>query len=299
VASLGLAGSTGLAQSLPPAGLSRPADPACANSLSAVGAVVPGISYDSLAALLSALAGCNPELGQGIARAARNLASVNDLNVGSVVFGTAPLVDSAVFAASRDVALSGSASVLMRVLGVRTLFYYVERGRTPSYGDIVALPRGVTGCSFPAPSDIPPLVTVGDFTPLPPDANSQIRDVARAIQGDGAADANLLSASYCVLEAWRARTGRPGNPHWPFSASQLTVDYVCGNRFRIRNTRPAETVLEWNVGELPLKRVAIAQPGTGETYGERLLDASAAGDLKLYYDGDLAITRQNLGTLCP
>jgi hypothetical protein len=139
---------------------------------------------------------------------------------------------------------------------------------------------------------------VGDFTPLPSSAADDARAVAVAIQRNPGSSPALLSASYCVLEAWRAAAGRPSNAHWLFSPANLSVDYVCGNRFRLRSQHPLPVNLQWQVDPLPIRLVIVDAKPSHAQYSERELDVGLAGDLEIYLDGDLIFTRPNLGSAC-
>jgi hypothetical protein len=119
-----------------------------------------------------------------------------------------------------------------------------------------------------------------------------------SIQQDGSSSPAVLSASYCLLEAWRQSSGLPLNAHWSLSASNITVEYVCGNRFRLRNLHPVPVRLQWSVGSLPRRSIELAS-ATVEGAGERTVDVGMGGDVLLFLDGSLVATRPNLGVSCP
>jgi hypothetical protein len=52
------------------------------------------------------------------------------------------------------------------------------------------------------------------------------------------------------------------------------------------------------VGNLP-KRIAHIPAATSQGSGERLIDTGIVGDLLVFLDGDVIISRQNLGVSCP
>lgn len=288
------------AQTLPGTGMPRPSDPYCQTALAAVQVAPITISADSLGALISRVGPCSPELGRAAGSAIRSFAGSGSAAHAAVAFSvTPPFIDSAVFAAARDIAPLSTSAEVMRLSALKALYYILDRGEVPTLASFQSNVRGSVTCSLPPASDIPRTDIFGDYTPLPATYLTEARNVAVAIQQDVIASPALQSASYCVLEAWRRRSGLPGNAHWPFAQDSLVVDYVCGNRFRLRNFHPVEIALEWTVGNLPNRRIVLAVPVAGQTYSERVLDGGTAGDLKLFLDGALFKTRANGGTPCP
>jgi hypothetical protein len=208
------------------------------------------------------------------------------------------LVDSAIFAAVRDVAASVTANESARVLSLMTLYHYLDRAHQPLYDGFASQVRGAVACSDGGGSDKVVSIIAGDYSPLPANAPSEARGVAIAIQQQVGASPVLLSASYCLLEAWRQISSLPSNAHWVFNTANLTVDYLCGNRFRIRNQHPLPIALQWQVASLPRKTVLVP-PGTAQGPGERLFDVGLTGSLLIFLDGDLIFTQPNGGTTCP
>jgi hypothetical protein len=277
----------------------RPDDPTCANALAAVASVTPAVAHDSLGSLYARLSGCRPEYGRAVALAMRNLQSSTDTQLVVTAISPAPIIDSAIFSAARDLAANPNASGLVRFFSLHVLYQYVERNGFPSPDSFAAQRRGAHGCATAISTDSPSSIFVGEFSPLPASAASDARAVAMSIQKDPASTPELLSASYCVLEAWRAKAAIPSNPHWLFSTNDISVEYVCGNRYRLRNAHPVELNLQWEVAPLPIRLVSLAPKPSQEAYSERLLDVGLNGDLKIYLDGDLIFTRPNLATPCP
>lgn len=279
--------------------VSRPNDPACANALAAVATVSPTVPYDSLGKLYARLNGCRPEYGRGVGLAMRNLQSSTDTQLVVTAVSPAAIIDSAIFSAARDLAANPNASGLMRFFSLHVLYHYVDRNGFPSPDFFASQRRGAPGCTTGISTDSPSPALFGDFTPLPVSAASDARAVAMGIQQNPSSTPDLLSASYCVLEAWRAKAARPSNPHWLFSTNDITVEYVCGNRYRLRNAHPVELHLQWEVAPLPIRLVSLAPKPSQGAYSERLLDVGLNGELRIYLDGDLIFTRPNLATPCP
>ncbi len=278
---------------------SRPNDPACAHALAAVASVSPEVPHDSLGRLYARLNGCRPEYGRAVGLAMRSLQSSTDTQLVVTAVSPAAIIDSAIFSAARDLAANPNASGLMRFFSLHVLYHYVDRNGIPSPDSFAAQRRGAPGCAIGISTDSPSPILSGEFTPLPASAASDARAVAMGIQRDPTSAPELLSASYCVLEAWRAKTARPSNSHRLFSTRDLTVEYVCGNRYRLRNAHPVELNLQWEVAPLPIRLVSLAPTPSQAAYSERLLDVGLNGELKIYLDGDLIFTRPNLATPCP
>lgn len=288
------------AQTLPGRGMPRPADPYCQTALAAVQLTPITISADSLATLIARVGACRPELGRAAASAVRSFAGSGSAAHALVAFSIIPpFVDSALFAAAREIAPLSTSTESMRLNALKALHYILDRSEEPSLSGLQSNVRGSVTCVLPPISDMAATDIFGDYTPLPASYLTEARNAALAIQQDVSASPALQSASYCVLEAWRRRSGLPGNAHWLFVQSSVVVDYVCGNRFRLRNFHPVEINLEWTVGSLPNRRIALAAPAAGQTYSERSLDAGIVGDLRLFLDGALFLTRTNGGAVCP
>lgn len=286
------------AQTLPPAGVPRPPDPACQNALAAVSQVTANVSPDSLRVLLIQVSPCHPELGRAIGFLIRAVSTTGtDENVAIAFSLSQPLVDSAVFAAARDVGASGTSSEVARVFSLQTLFHYLDREVQPSYESFTSQVRGAVSCAIGPDSDQSKSTLAGDYTPLPSNAASESRALAVAIQQQTGASPALQSASYCVLEAWRKASALPSNAHWPFTTASLSVDYVCGNRFMLRNLHTLPVALQWQVGSLP-RRTVLVPPSTAQGSGERLLDSGMLGNLLVFLDGDMIFTRSNGGSPC-
>jgi hypothetical protein len=288
------------AQTDPDLVLARPADPECATRLAAALALTSAAPFDSISSRLKRLNACSPELGRAIASVMRTSQATTDSDRAAVALSSAPvLVDSAIFAAARDIAVNSAASEIMRVHSLRTLYHYFERSIVPRYEDMVSSPPGSLSCQRPAGSEWAKAVTFGEYTPLPSDFASASRLAAFSIQQDLAASASLRSAAYCVLEAWRVFRGLPGQPNTLLNASGFSVDFICGQRFRFRNTHSLGATIEWNVAPLSRRRLELPPLTQGQAFSERILDVGLAGDVRVFLDGDLILTRPNPGTSCP
>lgn len=286
------------AQTLPSLSVPRPPDPACQNALAAAAQATAVTPPDSLRLLLVQVSPCHPELGRAIGFLMRSVSTTGTDEHVAVAFSLAlPLIDSAAFAAARDIVASGTSSEVAKVFSLLTLFHYLDREVPPSYESLTSQVRGAMSCALGPDSDRSKSQIAGDYTPLPLNAASESRAVAVAIQQQTGASPPLQSASYCVLEAWRKAKALPSNAHWPFMTASLSVEYFCGNRFMFRNLHTLPIALQWQVGSLP-RLTVLVPPSTSQGAGERLLDAGMLGNLVVFLDGDLIFNRANGGSPC-
>lgn len=286
------------AQTLPSLSVPRPPNPACQDALASAGLATSATPPDSIKFMLIRVSPCHPEFGRAVGLLIRALSTggtEEQVNIPHAF--TEPMVDSAAFAAARDVAASSGSTEVARGLALLTLFRYIDRERYPTYARFTSQVRGAMSCAPGSTSDVSKSEIAGDYTPLPSTAAAESRAVAVAIQQDAAASPALQSASYCVLEAWRKVNGLPSNAHWVFTTASMSVTYVCGNRFRIQNQHTLPIALQWQVGTLPRKTVLIA-PSTSQGHGERLLDAGLNGTLSVFLDGDVIFASPNGGSSC-
>jgi hypothetical protein len=208
------------AQTLPYLAVPRPPDPACANALGAIPQTAVGLAPDSLKVLIAQVAPCRPELGVALGKIIRGVSTGGSEEQVAVAFSySPPLVDSALFSAARDVAASSASGELARVSALIMMTYVLDRETVLSSESITSHPRGATVCASARDSDLSHTDIAGDYTPLPPDVALQAHSVAMSIQQDGSSSPAVLSASYCLLEAWRQSSGLPLNAHWSLSAS--------------------------------------------------------------------------------
>jgi hypothetical protein len=93
--------------------------------------------------------------------------------------------------------------------------------------------------------------------------------------------------------------GFPTQVLGPDPRSAITLDYVCGKQFRIRNALPKSVNIQYEVvGDSVRKRLTLPANRSQENNGELLLDVSTSGELRLLLDGDVFLTRANGGTAC-
>lgn len=279
----------------------RPADPACGQRLNAALSLTPAVTRDSLAAVISRLYACVPELGRGIAAAAVALRGTSDTATAMIIFhGAATYRDTAIFHASRSVAADPSANDLMRVSAMRALLSYVSPAHVDAIQELAQYSAGAPSCSFESAA-YHSTATV-QLSPVPPSAAQEARDAARTILANAAAPAEVRSAAYCVVEAWREVAKLPSNAYWAFDPLQVSAENVCGTRYRLRNMHPVPIALQYGVPSLPAPakgRITLPAPPAGASFSEFTITAPGSGTLTLYLDGAPIKTVPNAAGACP
>jgi hypothetical protein len=133
-----------------------------------------------------------------------------------------------------------------------------------------------------------------------PSAAQEAYQAARGILANTSAPASDRSAAYCVVEAWRATSKLPSNPYWVFDPLQITVDNVCGTRYRLRNLHPVSIALQYGVpGAQGKGRITLAPKPAAGSYSEVTINAPGSGTLTVYLDGLPLKTVANTASACP
>jgi hypothetical protein len=278
----------------------RPADPACGQRLNAALSLTPGLTRDSVEAVLAPLYACVPEIGPGIAAAAVALRATSDTATAMIIFQAAAAYrDTAIFRVSRSLAVDASASNVMRVSAMRALLSYVSPAHVVGIQELARYSVGARSCGgFETAADRP--TSVEQLSPVSPSAAQEARDAARTVLANGATPAAVGSAAYCVMEAWRAVAKLPSNAYWGFDPLQVSAENVCGTRYRLRNMHPVPIALQYGVPTAPAKgRITLAAPPNGASFSEFTLDAPGSGTLTLYLDGLPLKTVPNAAGACP
>jgi hypothetical protein len=203
----------------------------------------------------------------------------------------APGVDTAIMRSALALATDPGASTPVRGLSLRTLLSYVGGWIMISYEELTSASEG-DACS-----------TIGGMremagTPLSATQIDAVKAAVAPLERSASEPAEVRSAASCVMNAWRRIRGLPGQPIATISPSTLQITYLCGNRFRIRNTAVYPVDVQWRLGEgtLELLHVMPADPTTG--YGDTILDAGGAGTVQLLFDSDVIGSATNSGVVC-
>jgi hypothetical protein len=135
---------------------------------------------------------------------------------------------------------------------------------------------------------------------LPSDSLDRIQQRAAPLERDPAQPAHVRSAAHCVMNEWRVAKGLPTQLLLPNPQSALTLEYVCGRRFKIKNTLPYTVDVQYEEeGNPGRKRITLAQKAAEQAYGETDIDARTTRTLRVLLDGDVILTKANGGTTCP
>lgn len=208
-------------------------------------------------------------------------------------FFTPSVGDTAALRVALSIAGDAAAGLGARVMSLRLLLIYAGGGDL-WYEDLTSTVEGQS-CVPGGPRE----GALYDRSNLPSDSLERIRQRAAPLERDAAGPSPVRSAAHCVMNAWRAAKGLPVLLLLPDPRPAITVDHVCGNRFRIRNILPYTVVVQVEVeGASGRRRVALMRRNAGQSYGETELDVSTAGELRIFVDGDPILTKANGGTTC-
>jgi hypothetical protein len=203
--------------------------------------------------------------------------------------------DTALLRVALDLASDVGAGLAARVMSLRLLLAYVGSNALLGYGDV----SGVLEGDFCIPG--PPVEgSLYSRSNLSADTPQQVRQRAVALERDPAQPAHVRSAANCVMNAWRTARGLPTQLLLSNPQPALTLEYICGKRFRIKNTLAYQVVTQYEVaGVTERKLLYLTSKKPGQTYGETQLDLDTSGELRLLLDGDVILTAANGGTTCP
>jgi hypothetical protein len=192
--------------------------------------------------------------------------------------------DANVFQAARNVARRSDATASMRALALRVLLAQHDPGVL-----ISSLEGGAT-CRTRTAAGL--LQSQG--TPLPDDYAVQTDQTAKAVAADASAPADVRATANCLhrlMDAFVPRAIDPG---------VLTLSYVCGNRFVVRNANAEWADVTYEVAGSDDSGDLSVPPN-----GERTFLADAAGLTRLYFNpghdqprGVLVTSVTNQATSC-
>jgi hypothetical protein len=126
----------------------------------------------------------------------------------------------------------------------------------------------------------------GDQSSLPVDILNQALTAMRLAEADGAASQSVRGAARC----WRISLEQDVPP----IGSKILLTYICGNRFRVRNTNTAPAKVSTDVYGTTEKHAMIVYPGYDYFFGNL-----KKGTVRLFFKGQLVQTKANGGTTCP
>lgn len=273
----------------------RPTEHVCAAALARTGELTSASTQEEITDALARASGCVPELGRGIANTMTAVRESRDtVLVWHAFQGAISGRDTAIMRAASSIARDPVASNVARTLSLMALYASLG-GRQSTLLAFSAQPRGTSVCSLPVTTDnVKPMV----LTPLPPDAPELARDAAWTVQRDPDAAAALISASYCVLEAWRSVRKLPSQHNWLFTPGGITAEYVCGTKFNVRNAYPVPVAPQMQIGSSSRYQIyLVGAPGSDEPSVTEV-DIRKPGALTLFLDGEFLSVTENGGTPC-
>ena len=225
---------------------------------------------------------CGAEGGQALADLVGGFSAESDsvrLHRAEQVF--TDIEDAAVFSALLTLAADASASPRARVFSFMSLLrihmpmvYVFDRTNLPL--------SGVARCRTWTLGG--PLPMKG--APLPSDYRQQAHRVAKAVEQDANAPVQVRGAARCLRDHLLVRDVDP---------QKISLTYVCGLRFQIRNDNPDVAEVAYEV-ENTTERGEFSVPSNGELVD---LYAEEPGTVRLFYAGQVVATEPNRGTTCP
>ena len=192
--------------------------------------------------------------------------------------------DASVFQAARAVAARSDASASMRAMALRVLLAQHDPGI------LISSLGGGSTCRTRTAAGL--LQSAG--TPLPDDYPVQADQTAKSVAADPAASNDVRATAACLHRLLDAFVPRAVDP------TALTLTYVCGNRFVVRNSNAEWADVTYEVDGNDDHGDLSVPPG-----GERAFVAEVTGTTRLFYNpghdqprGQLVRTAPNGGTAC-
>jgi len=231
---------------------------------------------------------CRAEGGTAIAAAIREHRASRDTAMLSRLGDAAQLLrDGEMFVAALDVLDDAGASPEARISAARTLIL----GLRP-HAQITAAQLTGGNCygSLPAPH----ATAARGGNPMPPDFAARARTVSLRVVGDSTVTGPLRVAARCLSIHDAAPFSEPVDaPGYIIVSQRPSIEYLCGNRFRIRNPYPVETDLRYQAeGGGGRGRLMLSARRT------RVVSIRGARVRLIDQNGELMSTATNEGRAC-
>jgi hypothetical protein len=192
-------------------------------------------------------------------------------------FGAVP-VDTAIHQWFIQTAMDPSAGLPARVLSLLTLMRYSYAGAYANYDSVIVTPEG--GICPVNPSD-----HGGDSPPMPVSLRTQSLTTADGIVNDASTPLPVRSAANCLGNAIRMTAGWGMRTMSPVSVPAVTLAYLCGNTFRLRNGNDQSLILRFEVvGANEAFEFRVAPRNAGSPYREELFLTKNAGPVRMLLD---------------
>lgn len=256
------------------------------------GSLAQSDSQEMARAIVSRCPNPGPTLAAAMERR-RGLATPPPLKGGpDQLYFTPTTGDTALLRVALSIVNDAGAGLAAHVLSHRVLLSYVGGG-TPLYEEITATAEGdacISGGSM----------YYRRSSNLPSDSLERIRQGVAPLEYDATQHAHVRTAAHCVMNAWRSAVGLPIQMRMPNPRPALSVDYVCGNRFRVKNTLPHTVTVQYEAtGSTSRSKLYVPPKPVGASHGDVVIKAPSAGQFRVVFDGDVILTKANGGTTCP
>ncbi len=104
----------------------------------------------------------------------------------------------------------------------------------------------------------------------------------------------VISPNHGLISAGRQRT----NDESPDSDKQITLAYMCGNRFRLRNPGKDSVHVKWDVDDTKDRGRLWLPPAGASPYSETFFTTKVKGTVRVFRHGSLIQTKANGGVSC-
>ncbi len=212
---------------------------------------------------------------------------------------TAPaavLRDARIFDAGLTVAGDPGATPQARVYAFRTLIAQLNPTRQLRYSDLAG---SMTSASCIGQSGSPhDVFFLG--TPLPGDAETRVRTLARAVAADSTQPNPVRHAAACAA-LYQLVSKTPSQAYAEVVSNvDISLEYVCGNQFRLRNPFDEPVLLTYEVeGTQENGTLSLPARSAGTPYSEITFVTTNSGVVKLFESGELVQSETNGGLSCP
>jgi hypothetical protein len=214
-------------------------------------------------------------------------ASGSTSDVNTLALSSHSLSDSRIFDALVATIRSAARPALVRNAAIDVLVSYaIPDAAYP------ALSSGTDSATIATVASLP---VTGSSPPSAGAASTALSEIQAGMSaGDPEVSAHASQVAPALARAMAARRN-------VVDPSKISLAYVCGNQFRVRNSNAIGVVLSYDVtgtSETGIE-VRVTGPTGGLAYGETVFTTSTRGDVHLKYLGTDIQTATNQGTACP
>jgi hypothetical protein len=285
-----------------------------ATQCAGIATALTGVSADAASDSLEATLGRCEISGPAVFAAQWATVLAPGRGLADLVTASRYLRDERIFQAVQTVALDGTRANAVRIAAVNVLAAYWRPGlarialRATTDGnslvytseiDTISTAQPITGTIADRVYNTITEVAYGSMTNRRPSQPGRLssrrpsaprRDEVPVPENASAYASALLDQLNEVAE----------NERFPIAPPHVTLSYVCGNKFSVKNFTTFDVALSYDVsssGDLFEVRLPRSS-GVGD-YMERILTAPSAGIMRLFYLGDVIASAGNGATTCP